>query len=462
MVRCFIVAALMLAALPALSVAARPSAATSASLGRPSAKTLEQPDVPTPRETTLYVFKGDPDGGHPDSQVTFTGGAFFGVTTVGGVDNLGAVYKLAPPQAKGGSYVETVLHSFTGGHDGEYPYYGLTTNKNGDLYGATMGGGDNACGGGCGVAFEMERRVTRPYVERVIYHFRGGSDGRTPSAPPIFTAGGILYGTTQAGGGTGCGGSGCGTVYALAPNHRAHNETVLYRFQGGSDGSAPVAGLITDSTGALYGTTLTGGGSSLCPSGCGTVFKLTPAGSGFSESTIYQFKGGSDGAAPFAGVIEDATGTLFGTTALGGGNYPNGCQYNGESTGCGSVFKLTPSTSGYTKTIIYAFTDGSDNGAGPWGGVIFGNNGTLYGTTVFGGNANCDFGYQCGTIYELQPSGSDYAYTRLFSFPGFPQTFPYAGLLLQNGVLFGTTAQGGVGSCGNSSYACGTVFKITP
>jgi uncharacterized repeat protein (TIGR03803 family) len=411
--------------------------------------------------TTLYVFQGPPDAGHPDAPVTYHDGELYGITSWGGPAGLGAVYKLTP---SGSTYAETVLHAFAGGKDGSRPYYGVTV-RGDDVYGSTTaGGGSTTCSGGCGTLFKLTKRRSAPsgYVEHIIYRFQGGSDGSNPDDPPIVDGRGTLYGTTSGGGGsTACSG-GCGTIFKLARTPSGYVETTLYRFQGGNDGSAPLAPLIVDRAGAFYGTTLTGGGSTLCPQGCGTVFKLTPSSSGYVETVVHHFKGGADGAGIFSGVISDRRGTLFGTAALGGGHYPGGCQYNGISPGCGLVYKITRDRRGYRKHTLYMFSDASNDGAGPWGGVTFGPKGTLYGTSVFGGNCGvASFG--CGTAYQLtRQTAGNYQFTLLYSFPGYAAAFPYAPMIYVNGALYGTSAQGGVGSCDPTSYACGTVFKLIP
>jgi len=410
--------------------------------------------------TTLYVFQGPPDAGHPNATVTFDDhGSIFGVTSWGGPAGIGAVYRLTPAAS---GYSETVLHSFAGGRDGSRPYYGLAAGKGGNLYGTASVGGNERCSGGCGVVFEVRRHPSSPngYLERILYRFVGGMDGSNPSSAPLIAAG-TIYGTTQTGGGsTACSG-GCGTVFKLTPTGHGYSESILYRFQGGSDGADPIAGLVADTDGALYGTTLVGGGSPSCSGGCGTVFKLTPTSSGYSESVLYRFLGGSDGAILYSGVIVNRRGRVFGTTAWGGYGVGSLCDYNGVLTGCGTVFELRPGHRKYHKTTLYEFTDASDDGAGPWGGVTFGKNGTLYGTTLFGGNCGVAY-YGCGTVYELSPASGTYQFTLLYSFPGFAAAFPYAPVLFRNGVLYGTTAQGGVGSCDPTSYACGTVFELTP
>ncbi|MGH6838940.1 MAG: choice-of-anchor tandem repeat GloVer-containing protein [Methylocella sp.] len=190
-------------------------------------------------------------------------------------------------------------------------------------------------------------------VETVLHTFcslPGCTDGRQPQAGLIADSNGNLYGTTTNGGsGTSAACTnglgevlGCGTVFKLSPSG---TETVLYSFTGGTDGGFPFAGLIADSSGNLYGTTLAGG-----VSGEGVVFKLTPSG---TETVLYSLTGGSDGGAPEGGLTADSSGNLFGTTTIGGGSTSTRCANGfGEPIGCGVVFKLTPSG---TETVLHSF-----------------------------------------------------------------------------------------------------------
>jgi uncharacterized repeat protein (TIGR03803 family) len=187
---------------------------------------------------------------------------------------------------------ETLLYSLHGGSDGATPRAGLFADSSGNLYGTTISGGGTGCGGqGCGTVF----RIGTDGSETVLYSFAGGSDGEFPEDRLIGDEAGNLYGTTSQGGGNGCGGGTCGTVFKLTPGG---TETVLHSFAGGSDGYFPIAGLVADASGNLYGTTAGGGADNK-----GTVFKIA-SGSGI-ESVLYAFAGGSDGATPIAGVIVD-------------------------------------------------------------------------------------------------------------------------------------------------------------
>lgn len=266
------------------------------------------------------VFKVTPKGGETLFSFTCTDGAYpsagviadqsgdvLGTTYGGGTANMGTVYKLA---ADG---TESVIHSFTGGSDGSYPYGGLIADGKGNLFGTTYGGG----AAGLGTVFEITARGK----EKVLYAFKGGSDAAYPFARLVEVSGN-LYGTTFYGGGSGCNGSGCGTVFEVAKDG---TESVLHAFAGGSDGQSPQAGLTADAKGNLYGTTVYGGGTGCSGNGCGIVFKLAPDG---TETTLHAFAG-SDGEGPAADLFADGKGNLYGTTFDGG-----------ASCDCGVVFKV--------------------------------------------------------------------------------------------------------------------------
>jgi uncharacterized repeat protein (TIGR03803 family) len=261
--------------------------------------------------------------------------------------------------------------------------------------------------------------------EQVLYAFHGSPDGQGPGGGLIFDSKGNLYGTTEDGG-TGPCTAGCGTVFELSPNGSGGwTETILYNFQGGNDGASPYAGLIFDKAGNLYGTTATGGGGtgSPCDSiGCGTVFELGPkAGGGWTETVLYSFQGGSaDGFNPQA-IVFDASGNLFGTTG-GPGQLGGGCI----GTNCGTVFELSPKAGGgWTEAIAYTFSCCSTNGWNPNSGLAFDSSGNLYGVTFWGGGTSCggDPPAGCGTVFELSPNGTGgWTETILHSFAGGNET----------------------------------------
>jgi uncharacterized repeat protein (TIGR03803 family) len=240
---------------------------------------------------------------------------------------------------------------------------------------------------------------------------------------------------------------------------------VLYSFcskPNCTDGSDPAAGLIQDA-GNLYGTTVVGGAY-----GYGTVFKLAPpakSGGTWTETVLYSFTGGTDGANPWAGLVQDAQGNLYGT-AYAGGNNLGYC----DDGGCGTVFKLAPpaqSGDTWTVTVLYNFTGSPDDGANPYtGSLVQDAQGNLYGTTLLGGNTACESG--CGTVFTLAPpaqSGGAWAETVLHSFCSESNCtdgeIPDAGLVLTGNNLYGTTSEGGDIAC-FSPYGCGTVFELAP
>lgn len=261
------------------------------------------------KEAVLYSFAGPPDGASPfGGLVRDAAGNLYGTTYVGGTSGNETVFKL---DASG---TETVLHSFAGPPaDGANPASPLVIDAAGNLYGTTYAGGSSDEG----TVF----KVARSGRETVLYSFGGGNDGASPWAGLILNAAGSLYGVTTLGGT-----SNSGTVFKV---DKTGKETVLYKFMGAPDGSEPTGSLVRDSKGSFYGTTQTGGANNY-----GTVFKLDTLG---TETVLYSFGLEPDGETPVAGLVRDSAGNLYGTTLQGGGNYV--CLYSGSS--CGTVFKLS-------------------------------------------------------------------------------------------------------------------------
>jgi uncharacterized repeat protein (TIGR03803 family) len=322
-----------------------------------------------------------------------------------------------------------LLHSFSGGKDGETPYTGLTVDKAGNLYGTTLYAESGPCyGRGCGGVFKLSYHGSG-WVFTPLYSFQGGNDGSCPTARVTVGPDGSLYGTTRGQADYPCVPSGYGTVFNLRPPPTGcttalcpWTETVLHTFTGGADGANPEAELIFDQAGNLYGTTGAGG-----QNGNGVVFQLTPAGSGWTENVLYSFAGGVDGQNPYASLIRDSAGNLYGTTSSAayelsppsGGwtfsviyNIGSGVGYcsslamdasgnlygtteSGGPYGTGTVFKLAPSSGGWTPTVLYEFDRGG--GSNPLGGVIGDEKGNLYGTNLYGG------AYGGGVVFELTP-----------------------------------------------------------
>jgi uncharacterized repeat protein (TIGR03803 family) len=295
------------------------------------------------------------------------------------------------------------------GANGIFPTAGLTMDRAGNLYGTTNGAGSN----GYGAVYKVTKGTGGGFVTLPLYEFAGGNDGSLPAARVVFGPEGDLYGTTSEGGGSGCNGLGCGTVFKLSPPPTAcrsalcpWTETVLYRFTGGADGAVPEYGdLIFDSAGAIYGTTSAGAYD------YGTVYKLTNSGGNWTESTLYAFTGGRDGFYPLGGVVFDQAGNLYGTMDTG-------------------VFELSPAGSGWTETVLHQFayqTDGLVSEAG----LVFDSQGNLYGNTHTLGP---DEG---GTIFELTPSGGSWTFQVLYAFQGGTGTVGSPLLLDSAGNLYG-------------------------
>jgi len=293
-------------------------------------------------------------------------------------------------------------------------------------------------GGGPGGGGTVYKLNATTGAETVLYGFTA-ADGKGPEAGLLRDAAGNLYGTTTFGGASSaCGASGgCGVAFKLDP---AGTETVLYIFSGGADGAIPESDLIQDAAGNLYGTASEAGftGGACGASGCGVVFKIDSSG---VESTLYTFTGTPDGSTPLGGLVRDTAGNLYGLTFTGG------------TTGNGTVFKLD--TTG-KETVLYSFA-GVPDGAGPNAGdLILDASGNLFGTTGGGGTTGN------GAVFELDPTGKE---TVLYSFTGLADgAWPLGGLVMDGkGNLYGTTVNGGVSGCnfGYGSTQCGVVFKLT-
>lgn len=329
------------------------------------------------------------------------------------------------------SAAEKVLVNFNGS-DGNGPYAGLISDAAGNLYGTTVGGGPY----GFGTAFELERKAGGGWTGKLLHSFDdNGIDGVAPYTRLVFDSAGNLYGTTNNGGP-----DNVGTVFELIPTKSGPwKETILYSFENNEiDGTYPYGALIFDSAGNLYGTTA-GGGLYFQ----GTVYELKSSQNGeWAETILHNFDfNGTDGLAPYAGVIFDGSDNLYGTT------------YGGGTFGDGTVFELTPQRSGeWDETILYNFNGQSAAGEAPYGTLIWDADGNLYGTTVLGGI------YDAGTVFELTPqTGGNWTENALHAFE--PSDWdggnPFGGLIFDgSGNLYGTTNQGG-------EFNYGTVFELT-
>lgn len=379
--------------------------------------------------TVLHTFTGVPDGREPVAGLTMdAAGNLYGTTYYGGTHESGLVYKLA---RQGAGWILRPLYSFTGGDDGAQPIGGVTIGSDGSLYGTTSVGGQH----GAGVVYKLSPPATIcksfacPWTETPLYQFTGGVDGGNPDAAPIFDSTGNLYGTA------GTGGTGNnGVIYRLKPAQNGWIDSVLYSFTGKPDSSGPFSGLTFDGNGNLYGTTLFGG------SGYGTVYQLTPSGSAWTEKVIYAFQGLNDGSTPYAGLVVDPDGNLYGSSF-----------YFGAGNG-GSIFELSPSSGSWIFTILYS-PDVPEGGVA--GTLARTSNGTLYGTLFSGSNESCS-GYGCGNVFQLSPSNGRWVYTSLYVFTdGADGGNPEGSLIFDTaGNLYGTTT----GSLGGD----GSVFELTP
>jgi uncharacterized repeat protein (TIGR03803 family) len=388
-----------------------------------------------------------------------------------------------------------VLHNFGGTTgsimDGANPYAGLTFDSQGNLYGTTARGGQMFCLlDGCGIAFQL-KESSGSWAENVLFQF---GDGGTPMAPVVLDRAGNVYGTfacTQdcfnnyggvfklqplANGGWsestltnsqffGCGNGICGVRFFNSPtrlyglsqqSNQSNGEAfsllnrsaftwsaiVLRYFDGGNGGAGPSLYFSFDGNGDIYGTTSSGGAH-----GMGTVFKLTPGGSlvGWSETVLYSFQGGEDGAGPQGGVIFDAAGNLYGTSSSGG------------SGGAGTVFQLTPSGANWSETVLYSFEGGNDASA-PTGPLTFDAAGNLYGVANGGLDGH-------GAIFKLTSSSGHWSESLVYSFTGgLDGGDPAGGVIFDSGGdLYGTTVHGGAfPSCQDEPYCGGVAYEITP
>jgi len=387
----------------------------------------------TPRLTVIYTFALFGDGNSPQAALIVDAtGALIGTTYAGGDFNVGTAFKLAP-SATGRRWKKTELRSFGNGK-GDNPAAALIAGPDGTLYGTTEFGG--AFGKGTVFSLTPPPLGTKRWKLTVLHSF-AGTDGERPVAGLIMDAEGALYGTTRFGGT-----AAKGTVFRLTPP--AEGETrwkqrVLHSFLGGTDGEEPYASLIADQNGVLYGTTFYGGASS------GTVFKLAPPAPGKKrwKITILHSFSGNEGNRPYARLVAGPDGTLYGTT------------YYGGTAGDGTVFSLTPPQAGlsqWTLKTLYDFAGGV-NGARPYAGLIRDQAGALFGTTYLGGASDM------GTVFRLRPpvsEGQPWKLTVLHHFAGGNDgERPAADLVADAaGVLYGNTVWGGAENSG-------VVYKVT-
>jgi uncharacterized repeat protein (TIGR03803 family) len=377
--------------------------------------------------TELYSFSNNDVGLNPTAGLIIDqAGRLYGTSYGEGTQDYGTVYRLS---RAGSDWTVMPLYNFRGGTDGAHPVAAVAFGPNGTLYGTTSEGGN----GDNGTVFNLRppasicKTVFCPWTETVLYRFTGGSDGGfggfllNYADALVFDQGGNLYGTTPSGGAYGY-----GVVFKLTQSGGSWTESVLWSFTGGNDGANPVSGVIFDSAGNLYGTAESGG-----THGDGVVYELSPSESGWTQATLYSF-GGEDNPYPFGGVTMDAQGDLYGTT---GGLFTGGEAYElSQADGNWAV----------TRRQIFSAYDG------PFDTPTLDAEGNLYGTIEFGGAGGF------GEVFKLTPSGGGWIYTHLYDFNGDNGLAAVGGVVLDaNGNLFGTTVAGG-------EYGDGNVWELTP
>lgn len=393
------------------------------------------------KEKILYDFPASGQGAHPGGNLAYDrAGSLYATTSDGGATCgqfvCGTIVKFSD---QGGRYTSSVVYRFHNNGDGYSANSGLIVDATGTIYGTSSCCYYGQKGGG--VLFKLTP-ARKGYEFKTLFAFSGA--GPYPNGGLIVDRTGTFFATAYQGGA-----SGFGAVFELKPAGSGYVEITLYSFSGGADGANPAVGLTAGASGELYGTTAFGGQQTCNQgAGCGVVYELTPEAVGYKESVLYAFGGDADGNEPFAAVVRDAKGNLFGTTQFGGG--APSCP-----DGCGTVYELKRSSSSYTESVLYNF---SGTGYNPTEPVIVNRAGAIYGTTQQGGSANN------GTVFKLTPSGSGYVESDAYLFQGPPRDgeYPNALTIGKKGRLFGTTIFGGSGpasQCGND-LGCGVVFEL--
>ncbi|MBZ5572433.1 MAG: hypothetical protein LAO09_11220 [Acidobacteriia bacterium] len=448
-------------------------------------------------ESVLHNFSGAPDGAYPAAGLVLDkAGNLYGTAEFGGSANsscgstgCGVVFEVAPSQS--GTWSETVIHTFDfdyNGIEGAYPTGDLVFDNAGNLYGTTSrgpyhndGGGivfqlspmiggtwqesiiynlpaSNICcfpgpdlafdakgnifgsaptyPGNSGIVFELQPQPDGTWDGSVLYTFSDPNNGTYPSGKIVVDDVGNLYGTTVEGGGTGCYGYGCGVVFQLSSNSGVWTETVLFRLSG-RRGCCPEGGLVRDPVGNLLGVA-SGGGSG----GLGSLFELSQGQNGWAASLLHTFHSAQRGAIPQGALVADASGNLFGTTQSGGAH------------AMGSVFEID---SNGKQSVLYSFAGGKD-GQSPYSKLVFDTAGNLYGTTLYGGDTNCETS-GCGTVFEISPGpGGTWTGKIIHAFNGTDGSHPIGGLVFDSdGNLYGATSQGGPDDAEG-----GVIFQLTP
>ncbi len=373
------------------------------------------PAVHAQTYTRLYSFAGHTDGKQPKTGVIVKGNVLYGTTAA----PCGTVYQLANT---GSNWLFSPVAALPNNCS---PRARVVFGPDGHLYGTSEAGGQS----GGGTVFKLTpplgpcKTVACYWNVNDLHDFNPDTEGYDPgSGDLIWDQQGNIYGTTE------YSASGGGTVWELTPSGNGWTENILYTFSSsdGLDGALPVGGLVLDSKGNLFGTTIQGGSNNL-----GVIFELTNIpGVGWTEQVLYNFQGAGDGANPFVGLTLDSGGNIYGTTA-------------GPSNGGGTVFELSPSGNSWVFTILYSLPAGDH----PYGGVVFGPDGGLYGTFITSG-------FQGGSVFKLTNTQNGWQYSSLHDFGVYE--YPECTVTFDaQGNLYGTTAGGG-------AYGDGTVWMVTP
>lgn len=367
----------------------------------------------------IHDFTGGKDGATPGYTLAAEGdGLFLGAAHDGG-KGYGTIFEL---KQKDGVWKVSPLYDFDD-KQGQ-PGWGVVRSGR-RLY--VNAGYASVLGGPCGSALQLQKSKGAPgakWAATLMRTYVKSEDG-CPTGDLLVDRNGNVFGVTQDGGA-----DGWGSVFELTPSGSDWTETILHTFTGGSDGGAPYSGLIADDSGNLYGT------ASACQSGCwGTVFELSPSGSGYDFKTLYSFAGGSDGGQPTAGLLMDKQGNLLGAAESAGRN------------GGGVIFELTPSGSSWSYSVLASLS----GTGGPVAALAMDKVGALYGTNFFDGAAGF------GSVFELRHSARGWKYQTLHDFTGGADGgYPGGGVVLdRNGDLFGTAVLGG-------ANGLGLIYEIAP
>lgn len=376
--------------------------------------------------TVLHNFTGGNDGYGPISGLTVDrAGNLYGTTWSGGPADDGVVFRLS---RAGSGWILTPLYAFQGFPDGTQPFGGITVGPDGSLYGTTTFGGQYDYG----TVFRLQpspsacHSVICPWHETILHSFTRGNDGWNPGyGNLLLDRAGNLYGTASEGGVD----NGAGVVFELTPSNGGWTDTILWTFHDNAGGLAPQSGLMADSAGNLYGTTSVGG-----TYGAGTVYELSPSGSGWTERTLASIDFPNNNTC--GGVVMDAQGNLFGTS---------GCQVHGQT---GGIFELTPSSGGWIFSTLYSYMPVGYN-EGPFDTPTLDAAGHVYGTSSDTGL------YNYGEVFTLTPSSQGWTYNSV-SFNFNNGDVPTGSVILDSaGNLYGTAEGGG-------THNAGVIWEITP